>query len=89
LESHGWWVFVRKTKTKWVKQCHKPPMTGNSLYIIIYIPHKNDDLGLVYWCLWFILPAWFVFWVFIDLFPDRTTTHADLRYGNPKKETLR
>jgi len=30
----------------WVKECHKPPMTGNGLYI----PHKNgDDWGMVYY----------------------------------------
>jgi hypothetical protein len=29
----------------WLKQCHKPLMTGNGLYL----PHKNgDDWGMVY-----------------------------------------
>ena len=29
----------------WVKQCHKPPMTGNASHTT----YKNGDLGMVYY----------------------------------------
>ena len=30
----------------WVKQCHKPPMTGNASHTT----YKNCDLGMVCYC---------------------------------------
>ena len=39
----------------WVKQCHKPPMTGNGKHT-----HKNgDDSGMVYGI---VLPTW-IWWI--------------------------
>ena len=45
LELEAMWV-------KRVKQCYKPPMTGNGLYNFMYTTYKKgDDWGMVYYCL--------------------------------------
>jgi hypothetical protein len=49
--GEGWWAVLWELPSMldmclvWVKQCHKPPMTGNGKYST----YKNgDDSGMVY-----------------------------------------